>query len=110
MTGFILQIDNKIISGTIEEGITSILLTFKEDRFRLHFGSLDKSGMISDVWYATDLEIGDHLIINFTNVDSPSKAQEVVNYNLLDEDKLNLDYYHRLKKELIEEGQLRSEV
>ena len=106
MTGFILQIDNKYISGAIEEGITSILLTFKEDRFRLHFGSLDKSGMISYVWQATDLEIGDHLIINFTNVDSSSKAQKFVDYNLLDADKLSRDYYHRLKKELIEEGLL----
>jgi hypothetical protein len=106
MTGFILQIDNKYISGAIEEGITSILLTLKEDQFRLHFGSLDKSGMLSYTWYATDLNIGDCLKISFTNIISLSKPQEVVNYNLLDEDKLDLDYYHRLKKELIEEGRL----
>ncbi len=109
MTGFILQIDNKIISGTIEEGITSILLTFKEGLFRLHFGSMDKFGMISYRWYATDLKIGDHLRISFTDISSPSEALEIVNYNLLDGDKISLDHYHRLKKELIEEGLLRNE-
>lgn len=103
MTGFILQIDNKSISGAIDEGITSILLTFKEGLFRLHFGSLDKSGMISHTWYATDLKVGDHLKIRFTDISSPSEAQDVVNYNLLDTDKISLDYYYRLKKELIEE-------
>lgn len=106
MIGFILQIDNKIISGAIEEGSTSILLTFKEGLFRLHFGSMDKSGMISYRWYAADLKIGDHLKISFTHISNPSEVQEVVNYNLLDGDKVSLDYYYRLKKELIEEGHL----
>lgn len=109
MTGFKLQIDNKYISGAIEEGITSILLTLKEDQFRLHFGSLDKSGMLSYIWYAADLNIGDCLKISFTDIISTSKPQKVVNYNLLDGDKLELDYYHRLKKELIEEGLLLNE-
>jgi hypothetical protein len=110
MTGFILQVDNKYISGAIKEGITSILLTLKEDRFKLYFGSLDKSGMHSYIWYATDLKIGDRLKISFTNIISLSKPQEVVNYNSLDEDKLDLDYYHRLKKELIQEGLLSDDI
>lgn len=110
MTGFILQVDNKYISGAIKEGITSILLTLKEDRFKLHFGSLDKSGMHSYIWYATDSKIGDRLKISFTNIISLSKPQEVVNYNSLDEDKLDLDYYHRLKKELIQEGLLSDDI
>jgi hypothetical protein len=72
MTGFILQVDNKYISGAIKDGITSILLTLKEDRFRLYFGSLDKSGMLSYIWYATDSKIGDRLKISFTNIISLS--------------------------------------
>ena len=110
MTGFILQVDNKYISSAIKEGITSILLTLKEDRFRLYFGSLDKSGMHSYIWYVTDSKIGDRLKISFTNIISLSKPQEVVNYNSLDEDKLDLDYYHRLKKELIQEGLLSDDI
>lgn len=106
MKGFTLQKGNNIISGAIEEGITSIILTNKDGVFRLHFGSMDKTGMHAYTWYASDLELGDTLQICYTNIVNISEPQSILDYNSLDHDKIELEYYHRLKKELIEEGVL----
>ncbi|WP_320167775.1 hypothetical protein [Mangrovibacterium marinum] len=106
MKGFTLRKDNNIISGAIKEGITSIILTNKDGVFRLTFGSMDKTGMHAYTWYASDLEVGDTLQICYTDIVNISEPQVILDYNSLDHDKLELDYYHRLKKELIEEGVL----
>ena len=107
--GFILQNGDEIVSGAIDEGITSIILTNKDGVFRLHFGSMDKTGMHSYTWYASDLELGDTLQICYTDVINISEPQEIMDYNSLDHDKLELDYYHRLKKELMDEGSLQND-
>lgn len=110
MKGFTLKKGGNIISGAIEEGITSIILSNKDGVFRLHFGSLDKTGMQACTWYASDLELGDTLQICYTDVVNTSEPQEVLDYNSLDHDKVELDYYYRLKRELIEEGVLPREM
>ena len=109
MNSYTLQKDDNIISGAIKEGITSILLTNKDGVFRLHFGSLDKTGMHAYTWYASDLKIGDIFQICYTDVTNISEPQEFLDYNSSDHDKLELDHYHRLKKELMEEGLLPNE-
>ncbi len=106
MKGFTLKKDNIIISGAIDEGITSIILTNKDGVFRLHFGRMDKTGMHSYTWYASDLELGDLLQICYTDIITISEPQVILDYSSLDHDKLELDYYYRLKRELIEEGVL----
>lgn len=106
MKGFTLRKDNNIISGTIKEGITSIILTNKDGMFRLTFGSMDKTGMHSYTWYASDLKLVGTLQICYTDVINISEPQEVTDYNSMDHDKIELYSYYRLKRELIEEGVL----
>ena len=103
-----MQINKECISGTIAEGITSIILTYKEDQCRIHFGSLDKSGMHSYTWYASDLRPGDCLSVLFTDITQTSEVKEMRDYNKPSEElqKENLELYARLKKELTEEGLL----
>lgn len=106
MKGFVLKINGKCISGSIKEGITSIILTCKENQCHVHFGSLDKSGMFSCTWYSADLKTGDCLKIRLEDIISISEIKEIRDYNrsLEESQKENLDLYRRLKKELIEEG------
>jgi hypothetical protein len=102
MRGFILQVNEECISGAIDEGLTSIIITCKENRCRLCFSSLDKSGMLSYTWYATDMKTGDGLNIFYMDNIRASEAKEIRDYNKSLED--SLDLYMRLRKELTEEG------
>jgi hypothetical protein len=105
MKGFILQINGERISGAIDEGITSIIMTCKEDQCHVSFGSLDKSGTLSYTWYASDMETGDCLNIFFTDNINISEAKETRDYNksLEESRKESLELYLKLRQELIEE-------
>jgi hypothetical protein len=103
MKGFILRVNGECMSGAIAEGITSIILTYKENKCRVHFGSMDKSGMLSYTWYAADMETGDCLNILFTDNIHVSEAKEIRDYNQPQD---NLELYLKLKEELEEEGLL----
>jgi hypothetical protein len=110
MKGFTLYINEKHVSGAIDEGITSILITCKENRCHVNFGSLDKSGLLSYTWYASDMETGDCLNICFEDIMNVSEVQEMRDYNKsFDAQKESLEFYRKLKKELIEEGILSKE-
>jgi hypothetical protein len=106
MKGFILQMDGKCISGAIDEGNTSIILTCKENKCHVHFGSLDNSGMLSYTWYATDMKTGDCLYILFTDDIRIPEAKEIRDYNQFTEEspKESLELYLKLREELIEDG------
>jgi hypothetical protein len=106
MQGFTLRVNNKCISGAIDEGITGVIVTNKEGRYHVCFSSLDKSGMLSYTWYAADMEEGDCLNICFEDIISVSEAQETRDYNKSRKEfqKESLELYWKLKKELTEEG------
>ena len=106
MKGFTLQVDGECISGAIGHGITGVLVTYKEGRFRVHFSSMDQSGMLSYTWYASDLKIGDSLKIYHEEITRCSKVREFIDFNKTEEqsDKESLAIYRKLKEELIEDG------
>lgn len=105
MRGFKLKIHGKEISGAIEVGITNIVLSCKENQFHLTFSSLDETGMISQVWYSSYLELGDRLSIIFDDTYGVSQPMEVRDYTNKDAmDRLLLQSYHRLREELVNEG------
>lgn len=106
MNGFKLKINKEQVCGAIENGITSITVTNKEGKYRLHFGSLSSDGNTSYTWYASDLEMGDTLDIYFGDIiDSPIPV-EIRNYDRPEQErqKEDLEIYYRLKQELIDEG------
>ena len=106
MKGFTLKINGECISGSIEDGITSVLVTYKDGLFRVFFSSLDKSGMLAYTWYASELKIGDCIRVCFEDITRLSEAREIRNYNKMLEQsqKETLETYRTLKEELIEEG------
>ena len=105
MKGFTLQVNGECISGSIEDGITGVLVTYKEGLFRVCFSSLDKSGMLSYTWYASDLKIGDCLKICFEDITRCSEARQIRDYNNREAlNKESLETYRQLKEELIEAG------
>jgi coenzyme F420-reducing hydrogenase delta subunit len=106
MKGFTLRVNKECISGAINEGITGIIVTYKEGQCHVNFSSMDKSGMLSYTWYAADLEQGDCLSICFENISSVSQAKGARDYNKSQEEiqKESLELYRKLKEELINEG------
>jgi hypothetical protein len=65
---------------------------------------MNKSGMFSYTWYASDLEKGDCLNIRFEDIANVSEAKETRDFNISSEDsaRRDLETYRRLKAELIE--------
>ena len=106
MKGFTLQIKEQKISGALREGITSITITHNEDgSCRINFGSLDEQGMSSYTWHSSDLHLNDCLSIIFENINSVSEIQETLDYSDSQQtNKIALDTYYKLKKELEDEG------
>jgi hypothetical protein len=106
MKGFTLRVNKECISGAINEGITGVIVTYKEGRYHVSFSSMDKSGMLSYTWYAADMEEGDCLSICCEDVTSVSKAPKIRDCNKSQEEaqKESLELYRKLKKELIDEG------
>jgi hypothetical protein len=106
MRGFTLRVNEEYISGAINEGITGIIVTYRENQCRVNFSSLDKSGMLSYTWYAANIEDGDCLNICFEDIISVSEAKETKDYNKSQEESMkeSLELYRKLKKELIKEG------
>jgi hypothetical protein len=106
MKGFTLRVNDECISGAIDEGITGIIVTYREGRCHANFGSMDKSGMLSYTWYTADMEKGDCLNICFEDIITVSEARETRDYNKSQEEreKESVELYRKLKKELIEEG------
>ncbi len=108
MKGFTLSINGKKVSGAIEDGGTGILVTYQDNCFRLFFSSVDKKG-VSYVWHSIDLTPGDSFEIIFEAFTSIPEPESIIDYEKLSQEellKLKLDNYHRLRKELVEEGVL----
>jgi hypothetical protein len=103
MKGFVLKINGKHIAGAIEDGITSLLLTYKNGDCHLNFGSLDKTGMIATTWYSADLKMDDGLTVSFEEIITTSEPQSIRDYNHPSTED-SLAWYRQLKQELIEEG------
>jgi hypothetical protein len=110
MKGFTLHVGEERISGTIAEGITGIIVTYREDQCRIDFSSLDKGGIRAYTWYAADMKEGDCLDIFFEDVTSVSEAK-IRDYNKSPDESMqeSLELYRKLKKELIEEGLINEE-
>ena len=99
MKGFKLQVNEKFISGATDEGITSIIITCKENLCHVNFGSLDKTGMYSYTWYASDLRLNDCLNISFEDIVALSEITETRDYNksLEESQKEDLEIYLKLR-------------
>jgi hypothetical protein len=111
MKGFILCVDEECISGAVDEGITGIIVTYRDNQCRVHFSSLNKDGMQACIWYTADMKEDDCLNICFENITSVSETKKIIDYNKLPEESMkeNLELYRKLKKELTEEGLINEE-
>lgn len=106
MRGFKVVLNNEHeFLGGIPEGITSVILSSKNGIIELFFGSSDKTGMISYTWASFTLSVGDKLKIIFQDVDGKFNPVNIIDYtNEDDVNKIELESYHRLQKELRDEG------
>ena len=105
MKGFELNINDNIISGGIENGLTGIVISCRENKCQLDFSSLDHTGMISSIWYSSILKLGDKIMIKAVEINHASAPAEIRDYKDKElMNKIDLDSYYRMRKELVSEG------
>ena len=105
MKGFELTINGEKIEGAISEGITSIILSCKNNQYTINFGSMDNTGMLTYTWFSSSLEQGSKLKVVSKEVAVTSNPIEIRDYNNKEQiDQLELESYFKLRDELIKEG------
>ena len=105
MKGFELDINGENVKGAISEGITSIILTCKDDQYNINFSSLDNTGMLAYTWLFSELEQGSKLKISISEISETLEPTSVTDYANKDQiDKLELESYYRMRDDLIKEG------
>jgi hypothetical protein len=105
MRGFELTINGEKIEGAIGEGITSIVLSCKDNQYNINFGSMDNTGMLTYTWFSSDLKQGSKLKIVSKEVSVTLNPIDIRDYNNKEQmDKLELESYFKLRDELIKEG------
>jgi len=109
MTGIELEIDGTLRKGGIQNGITSVIISYKNDQYSVFFNSLDgDTSMISYVWYSSNLNPRTTLSISLVDILEQLEPKEVIDYNNKEyADKRDLETYFNLKQELIKEGILK---
>ncbi|MCE5227861.1 MAG: hypothetical protein LLG05_18635 [Porphyromonadaceae bacterium] len=106
MKGFTLKFGNEIIPGAVNKGSSGVIISNKEWDFRLCFHGMDAEGLFP-TWYEQDLKIGDSFTISYEDIDESNISQPIHIRDVTDlegEDRLLLESYHRLKKQLMDEG------
>ena len=108
MKGYQILINNsQRLTGGISAGSTMVLITFKDEQFRILFNSMDDTGKISYTWYTGNLTVGDEIKLKHQEISEAINPVQVVDYN--NEDEINnmaLDNYYSMREELINEGVL----
>lgn len=76
-----------------------------DDTFNVFFNSLDATGMNSYTWFPSNLKVGAPIVVSLQEIKETSHSQSVTNYNdQVQLDKLELESYYKMRRELIEEG------
>lgn len=109
MKGLQLKINDVLLTGAIEKGSTSVLLTCRDGVWQLSFASLNETAMVSYIWHFSDLKEGDKLSVAYIDVEedtalSPAEIRDHESQEMMDQ--LSLKTYYQLKEELIREGLL----
>ena len=99
---------SETVSAAIEKGSVSIMVSNKEGDYSLYLGGTDADG-VSYTWISRKLIENESFEIVFSDLE-PSSVSEIISMRDVrdeeSENRLLLDAYHRLKKELIDEGLL----
>lgn len=104
MKGFILEIGDETISGAVETGSSSVLLTYRNGVLRVVFNGMDTTETVR-IWYAADLREGNSLTVRYGDIPEVSEARPVRDFNDRDaENRLLMESYERMKRELTDEG------
>lgn len=85
MIGFELNVNGQVVSGSVEEGVFSIILTRRvmnqeTDSIDLNFTGLDTGDPATHKmidWYQSQMEIGDEISIKIKKISEISKPIEV---------------------------------
>ena len=111
MLGLELSFQDKIISGSVPEGVTTIIVSSlkkdEEDSIHLDFRGLDTaSPEIQEQikWFESELNEGDEMTIRIKDVLQNSTPIETKKPNQVLDDEQKIQQYNRLKKELEEKG------
>lgn len=103
MKGFELKYNDKVITASIENGVTSIFLSKVEDDIRLDFGGLDCCNNQHVTWFQSIIHEGDEMKIKIVDV---TKVADVIKSKPRKKDSLEnkLIEYRGIKKYLEKEG------
>ncbi|SUJ28277.1 Uncharacterised protein [Sphingobacterium spiritivorum] len=106
MKGFTISVNDKEeISGALAEGTTGVIISSKDGKLSVLLDSLDKTGMVSYIWYSSDLAVGDKLKITYQDIKHEIMPESILDYkNQEDLDRIALERYFQLQEELKGEG------
>ena len=98
-----------LAKAAIESGNVTVMITNKEGKYSLQLSALDSTGTIDHTWISRPLLEDEVLNVVFEEIDesSVSEVQSVRDFNdEVNETRLLLESYYRLRDELIQEGVL----
>ena len=106
MKGFTVLRDGKPLHAVVENGVTSIVISNKEGHYSIYVGGTEANGL-SYTWLSEALAENDVIEVRFEEFDLSSVSEAVSIHDSRDEeatDRLLLESYYRVKKELKDEG------
>ena len=102
MRGFTVIQSSETVKAAIDNGSVSVIISNKEGDYSLNLGGMDEEGVFY-TWISRPLIENESFEIIFNDIDSSSVSEVVSIRDVRDEESENrllLEAYHRLKKEL----------
>lgn len=108
MIGFSLKRGNDVVYAAVQAGSIGVIISNKEGTLKVSLSGIDAHGVYY-VWYDDKICIGDSILIKYENINEQMLSTPIFIRDVKDkesENKLLLDSYYKLKKELLAEGLL----
>jgi len=104
MKGFRIKYNDKVYFATSPLPVIGIDISNKSAAFRLNISGMDNNGLTHQ-WHSDRLQSGDEIEITFGDFDESSSPAKIFDYSdPAVQEKMMLEEYYLLKKELEEEN------
>ena len=105
MKGFNIKINGRTLSAGVNDvGMSFIFLNCMDGECRITVRGVDRIVGKRYVWAEEQMELGQKVEFEFSDVDSVSQPIEVSEAEVMSLDDIKLEAYRRAKKTLLEEG------
>ncbi|MBO8477859.1 MAG: hypothetical protein IAB80_03055 [Bacteroidetes bacterium] len=105
MKGFNIKINGRTLSAGVNDvGMSFIFLNCMDGECRITVRGVDRIVGKRYVWAEEQMELGQKVEFEFSDVDSVSQPIKVSEAEMMSLDDIKLEAYRRAKKTLLEEG------